>query len=368
MTRTWRRAETQSTGYTTLIVDDQEEILISNRLLLEQEGHTVLTAAGGAEALALFRCRHVHLIIVDYFMPEMNGEQLVTEIRKLNSDVQILLQTGYPGERPPRVMLKALDIQGYHSKTDGPDQLLLWVDVALKAATQLQRVRESERLKSELIMTVSHELRTPLTSLRGFSELMLTRDFPSEERRKFLTVIHTEASRLTTLINNFLDLQRIETGRQTYTFTPLALKPLLQEAVAAFTCQDTHSFQLNISDTLPLARADSERLQQVLANLLSNAVKFSPQGGDIIVSARQEGAAVIVSVTDHGIGIAKKDAEKLFTKFYRIDNRETRDSGGVGLGLALVKEIIEAHQGRVWLESEPGLGSTFFFTLPASNE
>lgn len=118
MTRIWRKGESQSTGYMILVVDDQEEILISTRLLLEREGHTVLTAAEGPEALALFRQQHVHPIIVDYFMPDMNGEQFVTEIRKLNADVQILRQTGYAGERPPRAMLKALDIQGYHGKTD----------------------------------------------------------------------------------------------------------------------------------------------------------------------------------------------------------------------------------------------------------
>jgi signal transduction histidine kinase len=365
MTRTWKRGETLSTGYTILVVDDQEEMLISTRLLLEREGHTVLTAAGGTEALALFRRQDFHLIIVDYFMPGMNGEQLVTEIRKRNTDVQIILHTGYAGERPPRAMLKALDIQGYHSKTDGPEQFLLWVDVALKAATQLQRIRQSEQLKSELLMTVSHELRTPLTSLRGFSELMLTRDFSPAERRQFLSIIHNEADRLTTLINNFLDLQRIEAGRETYTFTHLALPPLLQDAVTVFTSQGAHSFQLKVPASLPLVRADGDRLRQVLANLLSNAVKFSPQGGNILVSARHEGASVVVSVTDQGIGIAKDAAEKLFTKFYRVDNRETRDIGGTGLGLALVKEIIEAHQGQVWVESEQGLGSRFFFTLPA---
>ncbi|NOT56086.1 MAG: response regulator [Deltaproteobacteria bacterium] len=365
MTRVWRKGETQATGYTILVVDDQEEILISTRLLLEWEGHTVLTAAGGPEALALFRQQHVHLIIVDYFMPDMNGEQLVTEIRKLNVDVQILLQTGYAGERPPRAMLKTLDIQGYHNKTDGPEQFLVWVDVALKAATQLQRIRQSEQLKSELVMTISHELRTPLASLLGFSELMLMRDFAPEERRQCLAVIHKESARLSTLINNFLDLQRIEAGRQTYTFTHLALQPLLQDAVTVFTGQGTHSFQIEAPTTLPLVRADGDRLRQVLANLLSNAVKFSPEGGDIVVNARQKGNSVVVSITDHGIGIAQDDIEQLFTKFYRVDNRETRDIGGTGLGLALVKEIIEAHQGRVWVESEQGIGSSFFFTLPS---
>ena len=136
-------------GYTILVVDDQEEVVISVRLLLEREGHYVLTAASGEEALALFRHHPVHLIIVDYFMPRMSGEKVVQEIRKLDQDVQILLQTGYSGGRPPLEILRALAIQGYHDKTEGPDRLLLWVEVALRAAVQLKKVREIEQEVAE---------------------------------------------------------------------------------------------------------------------------------------------------------------------------------------------------------------------------
>ena len=135
----------EPSGYTILVVDDQKEILISNRLLLEREGHRVLTAASGEQALTLFRSEEVHLVIVDYFMPGMNGEVVVQEVRRRDKDVQILLMTGYSGEKPPREMLRSLDIQGYHDKTDGPDRLLLWVDVALKASAQLKKVRETEQ-------------------------------------------------------------------------------------------------------------------------------------------------------------------------------------------------------------------------------
>lgn len=144
-----RRTTADPSGYTILVIDDQEEILISNRLLLEREGHHVLTAARGEEALALFRPGQIHLVIVDYFMPRMSGEEVVRAIRTLDEDVQIILQTGYSGEKPPREMLRLLDIQGYHDKTDGPDRLLLWVDVALKTATQLKKVRDAEQEREE---------------------------------------------------------------------------------------------------------------------------------------------------------------------------------------------------------------------------
>jgi CheY-like chemotaxis protein len=135
----------QPSGYTILVVDDQEEALISTRLLLERKGHHVLTAASGEEALALFRHQQVHLVIIDYFMPGMSGEVVVQEIRKMDEDVQILLQTGYSGEKPPWEMLRILDIQGYHDKSEGPDRLLLWVGVVLKAVAHLKQVREMEQ-------------------------------------------------------------------------------------------------------------------------------------------------------------------------------------------------------------------------------
>src|SRR5579859_5417569 len=140
-----KRAAASQSGYTVMVVDDQEETLISSELLLAREGHTVLLAQSGDEALALHRGDTIDLMLVDYFMPRMTGEELVREIRRRDEYVQIILQTGYSGERPPREMLKLLDIQGYHDKSDGPDRLLLWVDVALKAAMQLRRIRARER-------------------------------------------------------------------------------------------------------------------------------------------------------------------------------------------------------------------------------
>lgn len=225
-----------------------------------------------------------------------------------------------------------------------------------------------DRLKDELVSTVSHELRTPLSSLRGFTELMLERDFSREKQREFLTIMHDEAVRLTNMINAFLDLQRMEAGEQTYSFTTTDLLSLLQDAVAVFSgVPDRHHFRIVELDSLPPVRVDVDRIRQVLANLLSNAVKFSPDGGDITLTVRRDVRDVIVSVSDSGIGIAPEVLPSLFTKFHRGDNAMTRRIGGTGLGLALVKEIISAHGGRVWVESENGKGSTFFFTLPSAD-
>ena len=226
-----------------------------------------------------------------------------------------------------------------------------------------------ERLKDELLSTVSHELRTPLASLRGFTELMLTRSFSPEEQRQFLTIIHSESTRLTNLINDFLDLQRIETCQQSYRFEVTALGPLLQKAVTLFDIGDSKlCFHIESPTTLPLARVDPDRIHQVLTNLLSNAVKFSPQGGKITLGAQQKGTEIVVWVSDTGIGIAPEIHPKLFSKFFRADSTATRSIGGTGLGLALVKNLVTAHGGRIWVESVPDKGSTFFFTLPVEDE
>ena len=224
-----------------------------------------------------------------------------------------------------------------------------------------------ERLKDELVSTISHELRTPLASLRGFAELMLTRAFSLEQQREFLTIIHDESKRLANLINDFLDLQRIEAGHQEYHFTSLDLLSVVNETVAVFQANSNGiAIHLVQEPAPPPVHADADRLRQVLLNLLSNAVKFSPHGGEITIGTHQEGAALVLWIRDQGIGIAPEVLPKLFTKFFRADNKETRTIGGTGLGLALVKRIITAHGGHVWVESELGKGSTFFFTLPVA--
>ena len=233
--------------------------------------------------------------------------------------------------------------------------------------SDISKRKEVERLKDELVATVSHELRTPLTSLRGFAELMLKRNFPQEKQRDFLAIIHKESLRLTKLINDFLDLQRMESGRQEYAFEVLDLAALQREVMAVFSREDAlHHFRFEAPACLPAVSADADRIRQVLSNLLSNAVKFSPNGGEIVSDLRQEGAEVVVRVRDPGIGIAADMQGQLFSKFFRADNHETRRIGGTGLGLALVKEIITAHGGRVWVESVDGQGSTFSFTLPVA--
>ena len=228
--------------------------------------------------------------------------------------------------------------------------------------------KELERLKNDLVSTVSHELRTPLTSLQGFAELMLKRNFAPERNRQFLHIIHKESTRLTQLINDFLDIQRVESGRQNFLFEVFAFRPLLDEAVQMVSnATSQHRFSVALDDPDLQLYGDQQRIRQVLDNLLSNARKFSPNGGTIEVKAKRAETRFIISVHDEGIGIPADALPKLFTRFYRVDNSETRKIGGTGLGLELAKKIIESHGGEMWVESTPGEGSTFFFSVPAAD-
>ena len=229
--------------------------------------------------------------------------------------------------------------------------------------------KEIERLKDDLVSTVSHELRTPLTSIRGFTELMLTRTFPPEKQQDILAIMQGEAVRLTNLINDFLDLRRMEAGQAVYQFASVQLDPLFQRSLAPFlSANGNHTFRVELAETLPTATADADRIQQVLTNFLSNAVKFSPAGGEIVLGADSQEHELVVWIKDQGIGIAPEILPKVFDRFFRVESSMTRAIGGTGLGLALVKEIITIHKGRVWAESILGQGSTFFFTLPLSDE
>ncbi|WP_169081475.1 ATP-binding protein [Paenibacillus sp. PL91] len=228
---------------------------------------------------------------------------------------------------------------------------------------------EVDRMKSEFVSTVSHELRTPLASVLGFAELLLHRELKPERQRKYVTTIHQEARRLTTLINDFLDLQRMESGKQMYELKSFSLMPLIQEVIEMQRMASSlHEITWQNDANESLVVADRDKLQQVFINLLSNAVKYSPNGGQIIVHSDIKDGKIVIRLTDHGLGIPKDALPHLFSKFYRVDNSDRREIGGTGLGLAIVKEIVTKHKGSIEVHSEFGQGSTFIVTLPLAEQ
>jgi PAS domain S-box-containing protein len=231
----------------------------------------------------------------------------------------------------------------------------------------MTRAREAEELKSTLLSVISHELKTPVALIKGYAGTLRREDanWDHETLGQSLAIIEEEADRLNKLINNLLDASRIQAGGLKLRFGYLRLDLLAQKVAAEFRTQtNRHRISLDFPEELPPVMGDEERLREVLGNLLSNALKYSPQGGDIVVGGRVDAGEVRIFVSDQGIGIARPEQHKIFEHFYRVDNASTRKTQGAGLGLFLVKAVVEAHGGSVWVESEPGSGSTFSFTLP----
>jgi len=232
-----------------------------------------------------------------------------------------------------------------------------------------QTLIESERAKSELVSNVSHELRTPLASVLGFSALMLDRDLPPDEMRRYLEVIRAEARRLAELLNDLLDLQRIEQGSLELRLDAVDLNDLLAAQITLYSAQsDNHALTLDPADEPLAVYGDRDRLAQVIGNLLSNAIKYSPEGGDVTVTASLIGDEAWIWVRDEGLGIPFGHQEQIFTKFFRGDVPRERGISGTGLGLVLARQIVEAHGGEIGFESAEGEGSTFWLHLPAAAE
>jgi PAS domain S-box-containing protein len=225
------------------------------------------------------------------------------------------------------------------------------------------------RAKDELVSMVSHELRTPLASIVGFAELLVSRELSEAQRKEYLGVMLQEGHRLTSLINDFLDLQRMEGGHQALNVTPADLKALIERAVKISGDHPTTPIEVKLPDRLPLVMVDSDAILRVLANLVSNARKYSPSGGAIVIEGVVAGDMAEVTVQDHGLGIPREAVSRIFRRFYRVDTADRREIKGNGLGLSISKRIVESHGGKISVRSQGvGKGSVFSFTVPLARE
>lgn len=238
---------------------------------------------------------------------------------------------------------------------------------ALKARTA--EVEVASRHKSEFLASMSHELRTPLNAVIGFSEVLLERMFGdlNDRQEEYLRDIWSSGKHLLELLNEILDLSKVEAGQMTLEPTEFSLQEALGHGLALVRERAArHGIRLGleVAPEVGLVRADELRIKQVIVNLLSNAVKFTPDGGRVEVRARTEGSEVLVTVADTGTGVAAADRERIFQSFQQ-GGRRASTTEGTGLGLTLSKRIVELHGGRIWVESELGVGSTFGFAIPA---
>jgi signal transduction histidine kinase/DNA-binding NarL/FixJ family response regulator len=265
-------------------------------------------------------------------------------------------------------------------RTDGTgfsdDDLTLMQSVAGQAAVAVENLllheeikranallQEYDRRKSEFVGIVAHDFRRPLMAIRGFAELVLEEpDLPVETRREYMGTVIVETDQLARLADDTLLITRIETGELSYDWHEIELGPFILEAIPLGLAE--HSVLTDIPRDLPPIFADPDRLRRVMTNLLSNAVKYSPEGGAILIRCRQRKGDIVIEVRDHGLGIPKDQIASLFQKFQRVRAEAHLRIGGSGLGLYICRRIVEGHGGRIWVESEPGQGSTFAFSLP----
>jgi two-component system, OmpR family, phosphate regulon sensor histidine kinase PhoR len=238
--------------------------------------------------------------------------------------------------------------------------------VVLEDATELRRLQQ---IRTQFIDNLSHELRTPLSTVSLLAETLARdaerADVPARMRER-IAKIEVETGHLVQMVSELLELARIEGGSQLRLEDDIDLGRLADasaERLRLFAERQGVTIAVDVAPGLPAIRGDEARLGQVFINLVHNAVKFSPEGGTVRVAVRQDGDMALATVTDHGIGIAKPDRARIFERFYKVDRARVR-GGGTGLGLSIARHVVQGHGGRIWVESEPGEGSTFLFAIP----
>jgi signal transduction histidine kinase len=342
-----------------------------------------------------FTCEYLHERFVrDYFQKEFRDPEQALVVRVTKEDGAIVYETAptttqrfevkkaleSPSLRGLKLFLRYRDTtieQDVNRAKMGTFALVGFIDLMLGAGlflvySNVRREMHLSRLKSDFVANVSHELKTPLALVRLFAEtLEMGRVQSPEKKHEYYHVINKESQRLTQLINNILDFSRIEAGRKEYRFAPTHVPRVVENVLETYRFQIEQQgvqLEVDLQADLPHVMADEEALTQAVLNLVNNAIKYSRDDKFLRVAARRDGDTMRLSVADHGIGVAKSEHKKIFDKFYRAEDSLVHDTKGSGLGLSLVQHIMEAHGGRVEVESTPGRGSTFTLVLPLRDD
>lgn len=241
--------------------------------------------------------------------------------------------------------------------------------MAHQLQTTIADLEREEQKRKDFVANVSHELRTPLTNIKSYAETLGdgVGDLPPEMERKFLGVILNESDRMTHILQDLLTLSRFDSGRSELRLTRFPFAKAVDDTYQAILMDaqnHSHTVTLELADWLPQVRADRERIMQVMMNIVSNAIKYTPDGGQIVISAGMEGNKVWMQVDDNGIGIPESDRNRIFERFYRVDKARSRQSGGTGLGLSIALEIMRQHEGRLFLVDKDGPGLRIRMELP----
>jgi two-component system phosphate regulon sensor histidine kinase PhoR len=330
------------------VVDPQERMVFCNRAFSEifnvdpssGEGHALIEVVRNSELLSLIR-------------KALRGEEgLQSEIAMGIAQIQYFSVSATP--------VRAIE--------PGPAGTVGKITGAVVVLHDVTELRRLERVRQDFVANVSHEFKTPLTAIQGFTETLLggALDDPKNNVR-FLHIIRNHAMRLARLTDDLLKLARIEAGKMEVEFFSVGLMELIEgcaETALMKASKKQITLDIEVPSGLPAVRGDAELLKDVLQNLLDNAIQYTPAGGRIHVTASANAKDATVTVSDTGIGIPLADQERIFERFYRVDAARSREAGGTGLGLSIAKHIMEAHGGRLRVESEVGKGSKFSFSIP----
>ena len=365
-----RRERRMRLGLSQRVSELQHQLKTVSEHFEEERSRLQTTFSGMVEGVVLTGERgdilHVNPAFREMFAVKgkVEGRSALEVLASVTCDdaIQEVIRKGRPVEREvsfEKPMRRAFQV--YFSPMSREGKLFGVVTIF----HDLTEIRRLEEIRRDFVANLSHELKTPLTAIRGYSETLL--EGSSGELRQHLEIIFRHATDLERLTENLLNLSRIESGKEELVLEPVPLKDFVSRLLERFASQaQVKRIELcnEVPDEMPPLEADSSKFNQILSNLVDNAIKYTPAGGKVMIRARQEaGENYEIEVEDNGPGIPSGEEERIFERFYRLDKARSRDSGGAGLGLSIVKHLVELHGGRMAVES-PGRGARFKIFLP----
>lgn len=373
-----------------LFLDDEQHILNALKRTFVDEPYAIAATTDAGEAMSVIAKEKIKVVVSDQRMPSISGVEFLRNVKDQYPSIVRILFTGYTDFATVEDAINLSEAYRFITKPWNTQELKLIIHQAMEhfdLVTENQRLFEAARAKNEELgllnkkltamyevqkeftSTVSHELRTPLASIKTAVDILRS-GTPGEmtpDQKNILEKADRNVSRLKNLINDVLDLSKIESGMMDLNFEKHNINDVIEEVVdlqEAVARQKGLDLKKERDDTIPLLYFDRNRIIQVLNNLVNNAIKFTKEGGVVVLSAhKEEQNHIVVSVKDTGIGIKTEDIPRVFEKFQQLGDPATRE-GGTGLGLSISREIITRHGGKIWAESKVGQGSHFYFILP----
>jgi two-component system sensor histidine kinase/response regulator len=369
-----------------LVIDDEPGIRLGCQRALRSEGYRVDTAADGEEGLQALASSEYDLVLLDMMMPGIGGLEMLERIRELDPNLVCVVITGYA---TVELAVEAIKRGAYDfiAKPFDSDTLLLTVDQGMERRTlslQSQRLSQLEaeaealarekaqlerldKIKSTFTLTVAHELRAPVAAIQSYLRLILDGYIAPGDQRHYLERAERRAEAQLELINDLLDLARLQDPDIQVETEPVALEDVLGEVLDAMAAQAEEKgigVTRDVDDQLPSVHVNPRHAKQLWNNLISNAIKYTPDGGQVRISLQEQDGFLVGAVEDTGIGIPEDEIRLVFEEFYRSKAAKAQTQLGTGLGLPIVKRILEAYGGSIEVESVPDKGSTFRFQLP----